>query len=68
MVGNLGNAFQPYIGALIITSFGWNTLFVVLAGAYLVAGSMWVFIDPNRPFYESHAMPQGFEAIPAAVR
>ena len=49
MVGNLGNAFQPYIGALIIASFGWNTLFVVLAGAYLVAGTMWAFIDPRHP-------------------
>ena len=56
MVGNLGNAFQPYIGALIIASFGWNTLFVVLAGAYLVAGSMWAFIDPRHPFYERPAV------------
>jgi ACS family glucarate transporter-like MFS transporter len=51
MVGNMGNAFQPWIGAMIIAAFGWNVLFVVLAGAYLVAASMWLFIDPTRPFY-----------------
>ena len=52
MVGNMGNAFQPAIGAMIIASFGWNRLFVVLAVAYLIAASMWLFIDPTRPFYE----------------
>jgi hypothetical protein len=42
---------------VIIASFGWNTLFVVLACAYLVAASMWAFVDPRRPFYEPAADP-----------
>lgn len=69
MVGNMGNAFQPYIGALIFTAFGWNTLFVVYAIAYLVAASMWLFIDPTRPFYERRTREQarpGFEVVPVA--
>jgi nitrate/nitrite transporter NarK len=67
MVGNFGNAFQPYIGALIIASFGWNTLFVVLAAAYLVAGSMWAFIDPVRPFYEPLLVDGSFEVVTAQL-
>jgi MFS family permease len=51
-VGNLGNAFQPAIGAWIFNQMGWSQLFMLLAGSYIVAGSMWVFINPNRTFYD----------------
>ena len=52
MIGNLGNAFQPYIGALIFGAFGWNVLFVVYSAAFLWAASMWLFINPNQRFYD----------------
>jgi ACS family glucarate transporter-like MFS transporter len=52
LVGNLGNAVQPAIGAWIFGRFGWNMLFVVYASVFLVAASMWLFIDPCRRFYE----------------
>jgi sugar phosphate permease len=52
MVGNLGNATQPYIGATIFTAYGWSTLFGVYAAAFLAAMSMWAIINPKRQFYE----------------
>lgn len=50
-IGNMGNAFQPYIGAKIIESYGWNQLFLVYSVAFLVAASMWTMIDPRKTFY-----------------
>jgi MFS family permease len=52
MVGNLGNAIQPYVGALVFTSLGWNALFGVYAAAFLMAGMMWTVINPLRAFYD----------------
>jgi nitrate/nitrite transporter NarK len=52
MVGNLGaGTLQPVIGAMVSKAFGWNTMFVVYAVAYLIAMSMWLFINPKRQFY-----------------
>lgn len=61
-VGNLGNSAQGFIGAIIFTRYGWGPLFAVYAAAYLLAGSMWLFIDPRRKFYEQTASP-GFDVI-----
>jgi MFS family permease len=55
MVGNLGNASQPYIGALVFEAFGWNALFAVYAVAYLLAMSMWSVINPVRTFYDDES-------------
>jgi hypothetical protein len=67
MVGNIGQAFQPYIGALIFGAFGWNTLFFVYAIAYLVAASMWLLIDPTQPFYHGIQLEEGNpEDVPVA--
>jgi MFS family permease len=60
MIGNMGNSIQPYIGALIFGHFGWNTLFVVYAAAFLAAATMWVFIDPTRSFHPSDRPAPGF--------
>jgi MFS family permease len=62
-VGNMGNALQPVIGAAVFTRFGWGALFACYAGAYLVAGSMWLFIDPARTFYEAVRPAQGFPVM-----
>lgn len=52
MVGNLGaGTLQPIIGAIVSETFGWNTMFVVYAIAYLIAMSMWFIINPKRHFY-----------------
>ena len=72
LVGNMGNAFQPVIGAMIFKAVGWDALFVVYAVAFLVAASMWLFIDPNRRFDEGledpAPPPQSLEAVtPAAA-
>jgi MFS transporter, ACS family, glucarate transporter len=68
LVGNMGNSIQPVIGAWIFNRFGWPALFIVYAGAYLVAGGMWLFIDPRRRFYEPPSSAGGLpvHAEPAA--
>jgi MFS transporter, ACS family, glucarate transporter len=50
-IGNMGNAFQPVIGAMIFNAFGWDTLFAVYTVMLLVAASMWLMIDPRKTFY-----------------
>jgi ACS family glucarate transporter-like MFS transporter len=52
MLGNLGNAVQPAVGAWIFHRFGWNSLFMLYAAAFLAAACMWYWIDPRHPFYE----------------
>jgi len=52
MVGCLGNAVQPYVGAKVFHAFGWDALFGVYAVAFLLAMSTWTIIDPTRTFYE----------------
>ncbi|MCE9555598.1 MAG: MFS transporter [Planctomycetes bacterium] len=52
LIGNIGNAAQPYVGAFIIEKFGWPVVFGVYSMAFLLAGSMWLLIDPRRTFYE----------------
>jgi MFS family permease len=51
MVGNMGHAVQPYVGAQIFPVFGWGALFTTYAAAYLLAMSMWIIINPKRTFY-----------------
>lgn len=50
MIGNFGGAVQPRTGAWIFNSYGWNTMFVVYAAAFLAAASMWSFINPEKTF------------------
>jgi predicted MFS family arabinose efflux permease len=50
MVGNSGNAIQPYIGSLVFTHLGWGPLFGLYAGAFLLAASLWLWIDPRHSF------------------
>ncbi|MFO0901754.1 MAG: MFS transporter [Pirellulales bacterium] len=50
-IGNMGNAFQPYIGARIIASYSWKTMFMVYACAFILAACMWLFVTPTRKFY-----------------
>jgi MFS transporter, ACS family, glucarate transporter len=53
LVGNMGNAVQPAIGAWVFNRAGWPTLFAVYAGVFLLAASMWLFIDPRQTFYDA---------------
>jgi nitrate/nitrite transporter NarK len=53
MVGNMGHAVQPYVGAQIFPVFGWSALFTTYAAAYLLAMLMWIVINPTRRFYET---------------
>jgi MFS family permease len=52
MVGNLGSSAQPYIGARVFNTLGWNILFGVYAVAFVLAASTWVIINPLRSFYD----------------
>jgi MFS family permease len=52
MVGNFGNAAQPYVGARIFPVFGWDALFYAYAAAFLMSMMMWTIINPTRPFDE----------------
>jgi ACS family glucarate transporter-like MFS transporter len=51
MVGNLGGAVQPVIGAFVFNRFGWNALFGVYATFFILAMLMWLIINPKRHFY-----------------
>jgi MFS family permease len=51
LVGNLGNAVQPAVGAWVFHRFGWDTLLGIYAGMFLLAASMWLFIDPRHHFH-----------------
>ncbi len=51
MVGNVGNSLQPYVGAVIFRSLGWNVLLGVYSASFLGAATMWLFINPERTFY-----------------
>ncbi|HEX4592036.1 MAG TPA: MFS transporter [Gemmataceae bacterium] len=53
--GNVGNVIQPWLGAWLFSHYDWNTLLAFLAGAFLLAATMWLFIDPRRTFYEENA-------------
>jgi MFS family permease len=53
MVGCLGNAIQPYLGAKIFHAFGWDALFGVYAVAFLLAMATWMVINPTRTFYDA---------------
>lgn len=59
MVGCLGHAVQPYIGARIFQTFGWNALFGVYAVAFLLAMTTWAIIDPTRTFYDKRRKSSG---------
>jgi nitrate/nitrite transporter NarK len=64
MVGNGGNYLQPTIGAWIAASFGYGPMFLVYAAMYVVAASMWLFIEPDRPFY-SEGPSSALDRVPA---
>lgn len=66
-IGNMGNFAQPIFGGMIIAAVGFKPLFVVLGCAYLIAASMWLFIDPTRSFYERLPRREREAAIPFAA-
>ena len=70
LLGEVTNGLLPAVGAMIFGAVGWNALFGVYGVAFLVAASMWLFIDPRRTFYAGTelgtAEPPGFEVLPAA--
>jgi MFS family permease len=57
MVGNSGNALQPYVGSRVFHIWSWNSLFHVYAGVLIAAAAMWLFINPRRPFYKESDSP-----------
>jgi MFS transporter, ACS family, glucarate transporter len=54
MVGNAGNYMGPFIGAIIFRSLGWDFLMGTYATGLLLAATMWLFINPERTFYQEH--------------
>ena len=68
MVGNFGHAVQPYVGALIFPVFGWGALFGAYAVAYVIAMSMWLYINPTRTFYEKCGTNGGTDFSPSPTR
>jgi ACS family glucarate transporter-like MFS transporter len=51
-LGNIGQVIQPWVGARLFNNYNWNTLLAALALAFLLAATMWLFIDPRRTFYD----------------
>ena len=45
-------AWGVVLGAKLFDNYDWNTLLAVLAVAFLLAATMWLFIDPRRTFYD----------------
>ena len=62
MVGCLGHAVQPYVGARVFHTFGWSALFGVYAVAFLLAMTTWAIIDPTRTFYDKRREALGATA------
>jgi MFS family permease len=56
MVGCLAHAAQPYIGAVVFESLGWDALFGLYALAYLLAMTTWAIINPTRTFYSKQSV------------
>lgn len=52
MVGNAGNYLQPRVGEWIFRTQGWNVLMTTYAAFFFAAAAMWLFINPNRTFYQ----------------
>jgi len=52
MIGNLGHSVQPYVGARVFNSFGWEALFGLYAIAFVLAATTWIVINPVRCFYD----------------
>jgi nitrate/nitrite transporter NarK len=50
-IGNMGHFAQPPLGAWIFANHGWDSLFATYACFYVLAASLWYFIDPTQPFY-----------------
>jgi MFS family permease len=57
--GNIGQAIQPSVGARLFNHYDWNTLLAALAVAFLLAATMWLFIDPRRTFYSQEFSVSG---------
>jgi MFS transporter, ACS family, glucarate transporter len=55
MIGNLAGFVQPVVGAYIFNKFGWNVMFAVYAGAFLIAACMWSLINPEKTFHPEPA-------------
>lgn len=51
-IGCLAHAVQPWIGARVFNTLGWNALFGLYAAAYLLAMTTWVVTNPTRTFYD----------------
>ena len=66
MVGNTAGFVSPVAGAWIFQHLGWSVLFTVYAAMYLLAASMWLFIDPTRRFYDDRPTG-GRRGFPVAV-
>ena len=51
MMGNLGGALGPILVGHLLkwTHQDWGVIFYLSAGAYLLAGLCWLFIDPVTP-------------------
>lgn len=65
MIGNMGHFVQPVVGAYVFTNHGWNAMLVFYAIAFLIAGSMWLIIDPTKTFVE-HAAARKLSDPPLA--
>jgi MFS family permease len=47
MSGNLGAAFFPPVIGILKEAGGWNTVFLVSAGAFVVSCALWFFVNPG---------------------
>jgi len=54
MSGNFGAAAFPPILGWLVEQAGWNLVFLVAAGAYLVSFTLWSFVDPRLKLPEQY--------------
>jgi sugar phosphate permease len=55
MWGNFGAALSPYVLIVVVKTWGWDTLFLTCAGAYLVAGIAAIGVNATIPIAPADA-------------
>ena len=48
-LGSIGGALAGPITARVLKNWGWDAVFILIAGEYLLAGLAWLFIDCTKP-------------------
>lgn len=51
--GCVGGMLSPLVAAKVSSAFGWNSVFFLFAGVYLLAALAWARVDASRPLFSA---------------